>query len=244
MMSSTIEESLERSVTEPVEKRLKRLGDTIKDVEENLKLPKDRNRLKPTNRLCGKLTTLISSVRRDPTATSDQLQVCAGYAVRVRKFNPRRIGKQPDLESGEGSASTHTEHEKFIDEQRKKVLSTAHVNDGFDPTFLNVYEVIGRVTDKYTERPRWNDLENERLLQVALGEIPLGANSAKHLWLALSYAWKARGGCFDAGKTFSGLMAPQAEWTQSAICSFANRHQIPLPTPNIFSLIDNLAWRS
>src|ERR1700730_16663783 len=95
MISSEIEKSLLISVTEPIDRRLELLGGTITEVEKNLKLPKGKNRLKPTVRLCGKLTTVISSIKRAPSATLDQLRLVAGYDGRVALWNPRRQANQP-----------------------------------------------------------------------------------------------------------------------------------------------------
>ena len=85
MPSSGVEAALRASRSEPIGDRLKRLMNAINGVE--------HGDLKNTNRLAGAMTALLRSIKRDPMASADQLQLAADYSRRVARFNPRRQQK-------------------------------------------------------------------------------------------------------------------------------------------------------
>jgi hypothetical protein len=92
---------------------------------------------------------------------------------------------------------------------------------------------------EYSQQPPWTDIENEKLLQTALGDIPLDAHAVIQLFLSLAYDFKERLGAVD------GSMQPQASWITACICAFVNRRGISIATPNCFAnIIEELAFRS
>ena len=112
--------------------------------------------------------------------------------------------------------------------------------DGFEPGFLDPVASVSRVTARYgSTRPKWTPLENEKLLQVALGDVPLNAHSVVQLWLSLSYDFKIRLNCVESS------MLPQSLWITAAICEYVNTRHIHVPTANCFeNVIEELAFRA
>jgi hypothetical protein len=232
MIASTIEKALAACLTEPIDSRLKLLGDTINAVE--------RRDLKGTNRLCGRLTALISSLKKEPSASSEQLSRLAGYAVRVRAFNPRRTAKQSQDEAMRGRSSRiqAPDHAEWFDEQRKKILSVPPVEDGFIRGLVDPIAAVDRVRLKYSQQPPWTFIEQEKLLQTALGDIPLDTHAVRQLWLALAYDFSERLKCAEDSLT------PEIRWITSSICAYANRYGISIPTANCFTtFFEELAFR-
>jgi hypothetical protein len=236
VISSTIEKALAACLAEPIETRLKLLGDTINAVE--------KHDLKATNRLCGRLTSVIASLKNDVSASSEQLSKVAGYAVRVRAFNPRRIGKQR-----EGRLRS-PQHEDWLREQTEKKISETPVSDGFVPGFLDAAEAIANVRLKYSQQPKWTAIENEKLIQIALGAVPISEHSVRQLWLALAYSYKKNlqdgGILLDSIPTVQRIGTPEhaVRWVTAAICQYVNFRGIQLPAPNCLNFIEEIGFRT
>jgi hypothetical protein len=192
-----------------------------------------------SHRLCADLRAVLKSVTSDPSASAETLYECGSLLARVRKLDPRRNSKGVNDAEPDDLDPTAKRRERV-----KSNPPASRESDGYQPGFIIITESLFRVSVKYPQKPKWTQVENETILTVALGNIPLEPHAAQQLWLAFGYDWKRLGGCFEAGKHFSNLMSPQAGWIQDAICSFANCNEIPLPTPNIFSITDDIAWRS
>src|SRR5689334_6598127 len=117
------------------------------------------------------------------------------YRWRHRMATNTSVNEWEDFESesprGRGSARTRAPKREDWQKERTEEKAPAPpppVPDGFEPSFLDIGSAIACVAEKYEDRPRYTDLENERLLQVALGEIPLCAHSARKMWLVLGHA--------------------------------------------------------
>jgi hypothetical protein len=242
MGSSIVQQAIEAGFLEPIDARLTLLGKTVTAVEQK--------QLKATNRLCGSLTKLIRSIKSDASASSEQIERLADYAVRVRAFNPRIVGKQTDTEFEEEGLPRSTssrgigrlyppDHAEWFDEQRRKILSVPPVEDGFVRGFVDPFAAVDRVRLKYSQQPPWTFIEQEKLLQVALGETPLSAHAVQQLWLSLAYDFSERLECAE------GSLTPETKWITSSICAYANRYGISIPTANCFTnFFEELAFRA
>jgi hypothetical protein len=206
----------------------------IKDLEDN---PNEAS-----FRLCRDLRGILKAVTRDTNATGDQITDAGSLLARNKKLDPRH---EPKL-TGEGEQSDdfvrrkrgydfEAEHREFL----KPKPPTPKVPDGFDPGFLNACDAIGRVRLRYSQLPVWTAVEQETLLQVALGEIPLSVHAVQQLWLSLAYDFKERLGAVD------GSMSPPSAWITACICAFVNRRGIAIPAPLCFtSFFEELAFRA
>jgi len=80
--SSTFIQALAASLTNPdIENRLTLLKKTISAVEQQ--------QIKNTARLSRSLVKVLVSVKKDPTATPDQLALVADFKARIGLFDPR-----------------------------------------------------------------------------------------------------------------------------------------------------------
>ena len=319
--------TLEAVLDKPIDKRLEALKTTIPSVEQGL--------VKNTDELARKLITVLTSITRDPSATSDQLAAAAKYRMRVSAFDPRKTEKEveadalaaacsrtDDIDAGDEAVSNTgdiwdappplptEETLRLVELQRpysiyvagafvlrpgadvKTMIESAldgrefgvptllklhrHLKesfsaggialaggplfselqrilnergalqppppkapDGFELGFLNAIDVVARIRLKYGDsQPKWTDLENERLLQTALGETPLSEHSIRQLWLSLAHDFFDRLGCDEASLT------PQTKWVTAAICSYANHHAVSIPTPGCLNVTEELAFRA
>jgi len=115
-------------------------------------------------------------------------------------------------------------------------------SDGFIRGLVDPEAAIQRVIDAgYIAIPR--GATDDKLLQAALGDVPLNDESVKQLWLAFAYDFKERLGG-GTRKTGSDIMPAPARWILACVCSYANPRQLQIPTPNIFTVFEDVAFRS
>jgi hypothetical protein len=202
---------------ESIESRLLVSKKIIKDLED---LPNEAS-----FRLCRDLRAVLKSVTKDPQASADQIGDAGSLLARTRDLDPRSNPKEED---------------EPVEQESTKPEPPPKISDGFEPGFLDPIASVARVVGHYgSTRPRWTPLENERLLQVALGSIPLDAHSVVQLWLGLSYDFKTRLN-FDESSVF-----PQSLWITAAICQYVNTRHIYVPRANCFTnVIEEVSFRA
>ena len=220
--SSTFIQALVSSLSNPdIENRLTLLKKTISAVEQQ--------QIKNTARLSRSLIKVLSSVKKDPAATPDQLALVADFKARIGLFDPRN-----EENRSRETERRLTEREQYLQELEARVPKVVKQTDGFDNSFVSATDCIDRVRQKYGDtQPRWTEWDNDNLIRIALGDIPLNAKAVQQLWLTLSYDFAER-----------QSLTTQTKWITSAICDYARRCDIPIPTPNCFNIMQELAFRA
>lgn len=207
-----------------------------KSIDERLELLKsiiptaEKREVKCTESLVRELVRVITSVVKCSDVTPEQLALVAEFRARVDAFDPRNPANDKPRSAEDPESKP-----------RLKPVPPK-ISDGYDSSFINVAEAIERVVTKYTSKPYYSDLENDRLIETFLGNgIPLDPKSVRAAYLAFAYSFKDRSGSLE--KPFTSLFPSQAVWVQTALCSFINRNHVSVPTPNCLSFTDDLGFR-
>jgi hypothetical protein len=113
-------------------------------------------------------------------------------------------------------------------------------NDGFQRGLIDPEAAVARILAAgYRQIPRGAD--DPKLLQVALGNIPLTDDTARQLWLTLAYYWKETLGGKQNG---SDIMPPASRWILACLCHWVNTNHIQIHNPSCFSFADSIAFSS
>jgi hypothetical protein len=110
--------------------------------------------------------------------------------------------------------------------------------DGYERGFLDAEVMVKAVREAFPTRPAADDTQ---ILKVALADVSLNERSAKQVWLTLGYWFKEKLNCVSK---FSESAPPQAIWIQTALCFYANSRKIDIPTPDVFTFLDDIKFRS
>ena len=172
-------------------------------------------------RLCRDLRAVLKSVAKDSEASAERISDAGSLLSRVQKLDPRNQKPEP-----------------VRLDRDETIKPKAPICDGYEHGFIDPVASLFRVITQYgSTQPKWTPLENENLLQVALGDVPLGTYSVVQLWLTLAYDFKNRLKCVTSA------VLPQSHWITAAICEYVNTRQIHVPTPNCFeNVLEELAF--
>jgi hypothetical protein len=170
-----------------------------------------------SHRLCADLRATLKSVTSDPNATGEQVHECGSLLARVRAFDQRRNKSTDEAEPAKVNPVTPR--------------PSPATPDGFIRGFVDPIAAVSRVAAKYGERqPPWSDVGHADLLRTAIGEgVTVDEHSVRQLWYSLAYDF------IERLKGVEDALPPEVRRLTAAICAFANKHGISIPTANCFT---------
>lgn len=229
-LSVVSRQALKTLVSESIDEQLHVLGKVIRDFE---KIPDESS-----HRLCQDLRAHLGRIRFASESKPDQVRAALDLLKRVKTFDPRRAKIEEDREREEEAANPGR-HEYDPEDRLQQAIaksrleSSKPVLDGYEPSFVNAVEAVGRITG--LQKSQWSDTDHTEVLQTALGDLVLDDHSVRQLWLAIANGF--HDGLFP-NKEHEALL--------SHLVAFANQSKISLPTPNCFvgSIREELEFRS
>lgn len=119
------------------------------------------------------------------------------------------------------------------------------VADGFQPDLIDLHAAFSRVAAAYKGQNAFfvHPAKADALLKTALGDLELSDEHVLQLWLAIGYHWKRD---LNGGPDRKGteILELEAREILCASCVYLNSRRLGVRSPNIFTPLDDAAFRS
>jgi hypothetical protein len=196
-----------------------------------------------SDRIVEDLRRVLRTVQKAKNATSEEIALAGDLLLRVKALGIRREEFRTAKNGNEGTEEVSLEELENTNRrsgtpdpakyERPVASKPKREPDGFIRGFVNPEEAIARcsVAGFTPNTPTINN--PDKILQIALGDIPLDEKSVDQLWLTWSYAFKEK---------WNKTLSPMARKIQTAILHYANPRGFLLHIPDVFTFAESLEF--
>jgi hypothetical protein len=118
------------------------------------------------------------------------------------------------------------------------------LRDNYDPSFLDLTEVLVRVEKSGLLDAKWSLETATRVVQTALGDHEISEYSCGQLWKRLARYFKDEcHGSFEDGHHANVVMSPAANRIQACLCKVVNTRRFQVMEPSDFTDFEMIAFR-
>jgi hypothetical protein len=118
------------------------------------------------------------------------------------------------------------------------------LRDNYDPSFLNLTELLVRVEKSGLLDAKWSLETATRVVQIALGDREISEYSCDQLWKRLARHFKDEcHGSFEDGHHANVVMSPAANRIQACLCKVVNTRRFQVIEPSDFTDFEKIAFR-